>query len=439
MRRLVSIVLAPVFFSFDAEAKDWLSEVEVSGTIESEWAVTHDDGKSQKFETIVQPEFNYDFVGGASFTALFRLRGDTQYNLESSERDDESRSPFSRRAFLGELIDGELREFYVDMFLGNAALRVGKQQIVWGQADGLKVLDVVNPQSFREFILDEFDDSRIPLWTLNANIPLGEVSQLQLLWIPDKTYHDFPEQGTSYAFTSSRLIPQVPDGYNVVINEANRPAEFIHDSDTAVRFSTFFGGWDITLNYLYHFDDTPVYYRSIEADTITIDPLFERTHLIGGTLSNAFGNFTLRSEVGFATDSYFVTQNTNDEDGIEEFGELSYVVGLDYHGLTNTFLSAQFFRSVLTDNVEGVTREDAESSLTFLVERTFFNETWKAETLFIHSINDSDGIVRPKINFEYASNVNIWVGADIFYGSSDGLYGQFKDESRVYFGLDWGF
>jgi hypothetical protein len=32
---------------------------------------------------------------------------------------------------------------------------IGKQQVVWSKADGLKVLGVVNPQSFREFIMTE--------------------------------------------------------------------------------------------------------------------------------------------------------------------------------------------------------------------------------------------------------------------------------------------
>jgi hypothetical protein len=77
--------------------------------------------------------------------------------------------------------------------------------------------------------------------------------------------------------------------------------------------------------------------------------------------------------------------------------------------------------------------------VTFLAERTFVNEIWKAETLFIHSLNDGDGVISPKLNYEYASNINVWVGADIFYGKSDGLFGQFNNEDRIYVGFEWGF
>ena len=80
--------------------------------------------------------------------------------LEPGTPTNDFRGRAARRAFIGSIADVELREFYVDVDIHDHVLRVGKQQIVWGEADGLKVLDVVNPQSFREFILADFEDSR---------------------------------------------------------------------------------------------------------------------------------------------------------------------------------------------------------------------------------------------------------------------------------------
>ncbi|MBL4774166.1 MAG: hypothetical protein JKX98_11455 [Alcanivoracaceae bacterium] len=55
--------------------------------------------------------------------------------------------------------------------------------MVWRQTHEPKVLNVVNPQSFREFILDYFEDSRIPIWMLNVEIPIAEEGSLSLSWI----------------------------------------------------------------------------------------------------------------------------------------------------------------------------------------------------------------------------------------------------------------
>ena len=86
-----------------------------------------------------------------------------------------------------------IRELYWQTYGDNSFWRIGKQQVVWGEADGIKLLDVINPQDFREFILDDFDDSRIPLWMMNAQINTSDSGILQLLVIPDTSTHKLAE------------------------------------------------------------------------------------------------------------------------------------------------------------------------------------------------------------------------------------------------------
>lgn len=422
-----------------SQEKSSIATIELSGTAETELAVETHHGYNQKAEIILQPQWRASFRDGSSLTAILRLRADAQDTLEPGEPDDNARSPLSRRYFVGDHAETELRELFVDLQWDNLYWRLGKQQIVWGQADGLKVLDVVNPQSFREFILDEFDDSRIPLWSVNLEIPIGDSSQLQWVWIPDTTYHDLPERDATFAFRSSRLIPQAPEGVAVTLKDANRPGNPWSDADGGLRFSSFYRGWDISLNYLYHYRDEAVLYRRVTPSGVFIEPEYERSHLLGGTLSNAFGNVTLRSEFGYSSDIYLVSQDAADTDGIEQAAEFSYVFGLDYSGIDNTLLSAQFFQSLLQDEVQGVSRAPNEESLTFLAERSFLNETWKAKVQLIHSVDEKDGLVRPHLRYDYSSDIRLWVGADIFYGEADGLYGQFDKRDRIYVGAQWGF
>ena len=124
--------------------------------------------------------------------------------LEPGQPNEEDfRSAFSRRSLLGEDTEAELRELYIDGYAGDIFYRLGKQQIVWGQADGLRVLDVVNPFNFREFILPEFEDYRIPLWTANIEVPIADWTA-QFIWIPDQTYDQVQAFGSdsAYVFTS---------------------------------------------------------------------------------------------------------------------------------------------------------------------------------------------------------------------------------------------
>jgi hypothetical protein len=74
-----------------------------------------------------------------------------------------------------------LRELYVDTYLADWSLRLGKQQVVWGTADGIKLLDIINPTDFRELSQNSMEDSRIPIWMINAERNIGDNSNIQFI------------------------------------------------------------------------------------------------------------------------------------------------------------------------------------------------------------------------------------------------------------------
>jgi len=74
-----------------------------------------------------------------------------------------------------------LREAYLDYKLAGWGLRLGKQQVVWGTADGIKLLDVINPTDYRHFVQDSMEDSRIPVWMANLERNLGDAGSVQFI------------------------------------------------------------------------------------------------------------------------------------------------------------------------------------------------------------------------------------------------------------------
>ncbi len=441
LKSLLGVYLAAglvVSATTETKAEEIIDSLEFSGLFESELATETESGDIQKAEFILTPEISMDLTETSRLVVIGRIRADFAGELEPGQPSQDNRGDFSRRLFIGDNVDIELREAFIDTEIGSTFLRIGKQQVVWGQADGLKVLDVLNPQSFREFVLDDFDDSRIPLWTVNAEIPIGSTF-LQLLWIPDNTYDDIPEAGATYAFTSPLIVPQFPPGAPVTISPLDRPNDFFSDSDVAAKLSAFVGGWDLSLNYAYHYFDSPVTRREISMTGIAVRQSYERTHLLGGTFSNVFNDFTLRGEVGYSSDRFFLTNDVTDEDGVVHSGELAYVLGLDYQGWRDWFVSAQIFQSIVTDAEPGLVRDTEETTATLLVRRDFMNDALQAEVLFIHGVNRGDGVVQASVGYDWRSNIRLKAGADIFYGSPLGLFGQFNDKDRISLGIEIGF
>ena len=74
-----------------------------------------------------------------------------------------------------------LREAYVDTEVNDYSLRVGKQQVVWGTADGMKLLDAINPTDYSEMAQNQMEDSRMPVWMINAETDAADGGSLQFI------------------------------------------------------------------------------------------------------------------------------------------------------------------------------------------------------------------------------------------------------------------
>jgi hypothetical protein len=94
-----------------------------------------------------------------------------------------------------------LREAYVDIkFKGNFSLRAGRQQIIWGESDGFRLLDRANALDLTWHFQQElpppgygFDDLRIPFWMIKGLYDFGSVGSwsnvfAEAYWNPGDWY-----------------------------------------------------------------------------------------------------------------------------------------------------------------------------------------------------------------------------------------------------------
>lgn len=409
--------------------KSFFEKLQFTTNLEVESAYDYNKQDLQKLELIAKPEIIYDFNNGFRFKFLGRIYTDATDHLEPNVPTQMEVGQLSKRGFIGDRLEVELRELYLDFKLGKSFITIGKQQTVWGKSDGLRVLDVVNPFNYREFIFDDFEDSRIPLWSLKADIPLFKNTIAQIIWLPDNTYNDIPNSNARFALPGLSLPTQIPSNINY-----NKPKRFFRDSDIGVRLSSFINGWDVTVNYLYHYNDFPLVSTS---SNNLVNYAYMRNHLLGATFSNAFGNFTLRGEVGYLFNNHFQVQSS--EPDFKASDQLQSVLGLDYYGLSNTILSVQVFGDVVTD-IEGqlIAREDNEYNASFLINRNFKNETITARLIAVQNLKDSSGFINAKLDYLIKSNVKIWLGGEFIFGQENTQLGVFSKRDRLLVGLEVG-
>jgi hypothetical protein len=176
----LSFALAAIFSSSVAFA-----EAEVTGKIVHESATFTESGIGIGAATTLgqtADSHSREFFKHETSARIF-IDGDVKdsaYHVELNAFNDfegvgdyESNESYTQRDFL--------REAYIDTEVKDFSIRAGKQQVVWGTADGMKLLDVINPTDYSEMAQNQMEDSRIPVWMLNAEKDTADGGSLQFI------------------------------------------------------------------------------------------------------------------------------------------------------------------------------------------------------------------------------------------------------------------
>ena len=162
------------------------ADVEVSGYIKNETTINTKDGQyNGEANSVGDTETHHDRVQRSETSARLFLNGelgeDSSWHADLNMIYDAKGIDNDWKGYQRNSQHDWLREAYVDAKVGNTDVRIGKQQVVWGTADGIKLLDIINPTDYREFSQNTMEDSRIPVWMLNADTQIGDNSSLQFI------------------------------------------------------------------------------------------------------------------------------------------------------------------------------------------------------------------------------------------------------------------
>ena len=151
-----------------------------------------------KFDLTVRPE-NMVWKNITVHKLFFTYRGAYDAVFDVTDRWDNIRDKSPDDWELGKddlKVENDLREAFVDIVgdfgeQQSVVLRLGRQIVQWGEADGFNVVNIVNPQdNSNRIFFDKPEDLAIPLWMLRADYTTGRIGifdsiDLQLVLIPD--------------------------------------------------------------------------------------------------------------------------------------------------------------------------------------------------------------------------------------------------------------
>ena len=361
--------------------------------------------------------------GGLKWKATARLDFDPVYAASDFYPSDVRRD--QRANFL-------LRETYVDLPVAGLELRLGKQNIVWGEMVGLFFADVVSARDQRDFILPDFEIIRIPQWAARAEY-FGGNYHLEAIWLPYAGVDRIGKPGAE--FYPVQAPP--PAGFQQRFEDPAEPPHTVRNSNVGLRASTVRSGWDVSLFYYRSTDVNPTFYREVvlaPEPTLVFTPRHERIWQVGGTLGKDLGPTVLKAEVIYASGRKFNVTRLDEPTGVVAQDTLDYVLGLDFTFGSATRLNVQYFQRHFYDHDADLIFDRNEPGITLLLS-TKIAGNWEPEILLIQSLNRSEGLLRPRLAWIPEKNWRVVFGVDVFTGPPTGLFGRFDGNDRVYMEL----
>ena len=461
----------------EEEPKGWFSSLEWNGYIKNETAYRYHEPRTiTKIRNILYLNTRHALTDNTDIFFAGWYYYDLAYDLFNydtitarSERDAEEPLVFVER--LDEEKDSniaDIRELYADIFLDGLDVRIGKQFIVWGVLEGVRIVDEVNPMDFRELILPDLLDYRVPLWSVKVDY-FGEDTDYQLIWIPDLRFHKPAPRGSEWEMLQDVCIGQEEE--ILCIND--EPDSWtIKDSEIGFKISKVLWDTEMSFSYFYTWDDFPVIFRAVRVDTTQVPPAFfptyTRIQMYGMTAVKQVDKYIIKGEFAYVTGKYFGTKNTADDDGdgyVDYDGErqrdhIRWAAGVEFNWL-GFDISPGITQWIIFEHHPSMMQPKYDTSFNVFLRREMPEQSAVFQMLILYLDSLDEVMLKPKITFQLDDRVQLGVGMDLFYGqksdfgsnraarSSSGTFdpgfaraqfvGNFHDNDRIFFELKYSF
>jgi hypothetical protein len=320
-----------------------------------------------------------------------------------------------------------LREAYIDTEFNDWAIRAGKQQVVWGTADGMKLLDMINPTDYSEMAQNQMEDSRITTWMLNAEKDLEQGGNIQVVisqpkenifaglnrgidtsvrangtdtdMVIDNTLNNGTDTGHAFMMMGPDTITGVHNGFLNIVPDLGSVATrfamaFTPDSATVVD-GVFDGNLVTTsnLNYSNMSGFTVDYFESI-----TMEEMNSGLEKAGATTNG--GNFN------------YITE------GMEQaINNVANANGIQPDEVTGAQLLADGFQPLYNTNLANLTTAD-DTAFDYMGSTTFrtFDAFVNAKSQYVYNMpEDSDLDVATRFKGSTQSGTNYSINASYNY------------------------
>lgn len=343
----------------------------------------------------------------AAHDLVYGIRGRSDYNETVT-------NSFERDVNLGELyVSGALADGF--------EVTLGRQTIVWGTSENLRVVDVINPLDQRELGMVDIEDVRLPLGMARADYISGPWTATALV-IPHIRFNKAAPAYSAY------------DPQNGVRPQNDVPADELDNAELAASLRGNFSGWDISFHAANLYDDAG--HKEVVNGVQRIR--HARINMLGITGDVALGNWLIKGEAANITGLQTLGEPNKD------FTRTDTLAGVEFSGLTDASVSFEvvnrhlhgWSRALIG---EGLKENSQEYALRFSGDYLHDRLHVTALTTRLSPLTKGGGFSRASVEYDLQDALSIKGGVTLYH---DGTRQPFKgngDNDRIFFEIKQSF
>ena len=322
----------------------------------------------------------------------------------------------------------QLREAYVDAFIGRFDFRIGQQIVVWGRADGYNPTNNITPQNMLVRSPDE-DDRRVGNFLIRSSLNLHPL-RMELLWMPAYSASVLPTQ----------IIPLPPD---VTLRDMDPISADFENSSFAIKANLEFPVFDGSISYYHGYAPLPGIHGESEGVSVITKPKPYRMDVLGFDFSTTLGATGFRGEFAYRNPEgdyehqpHIINPDLQTVLGIDKtWGDFNLI--LQYIGRYVFDFSELVIPSSPVDLPEyelnqknrmiAGQQEELIHSASFRPSWTLFHETMTVELAGLYNFTTEELLLRPKLTYDIADALTVSAGGEIYSGPDETLYGTIDE------------
>lgn len=436
---------------------------------------------------------DHDSSTGTNYDGLSRAR--LRVNLSVDKRFNEnwriSLNGYAWRDFAYEINDEAYSDEVINEYETQAEIQdaylqgklsqhwdvwLGRQVAVWGFADNLRVLDILNPLDNLEPAIADIEDLRRPVGMLRLNHFRGDWTY-GLYAIPEQRFSRNPPFGSDFNSITDT-------SGNAVKFREEEPEDF-KDINYAASAVGRFSGWDVSLNIARLWYDEPYLDPSAfdindpnaSQDSFNQAAVLRHSRVNMGGFGAQFtqGSWLFKQEAS-VIDGLLLT-NTGPITvtaplpligtlplvgpllpgisatavipyGASEHKQANLLLGLEYYGFSSTSIGVEIAARYLDDFSDAVAESgyiEKRTESSIRVTRDFLREKLRSTLVLIffdqdNRLGDDGGaIYRLNLDYELGPALELSGGAVFYEGGNQQPFSTFENNDRIFTEIKWSF